>query len=110
MITFGFCSSSFEKNLKIDSKINPSKSKNAYAGFIIWKIKGVAGSLYTPQPHSDGNWSWLCDNKTAPILTDGKCKEAHAKMILEYIQGRKWQSRIKKAYSARNRWVNGKPV
>ena len=49
-------------------------------------------------------------DKHALFLLDGKCNEAHAKMILEFIQGKKWQARIKKAYAARNRWMNNKPI
>lgn len=112
MIIFGFDKSSFGSTI-LDSKIKPSTGtyKAAFDGFIVWKIKGVKGHVYTPQPHTNGDWSYMShDEKYAPYLLSGKCKDTHAKMILEFISGKKWQSRIKKAYSARNRWDNGKAV
>ncbi len=112
MILFGFNHSSFESTV-LDSKIKPSTGtyKAAHDGFIVWKIKGVAGYIYTPQPHTNGHWSYMShDNYEAPYLLTGKCTDAHATMILQYIAGKKWQSRIKKSYSARNRWYNGKAI
>lgn len=112
MISFAFDQSSFGSVI-LDNKIKPSNGsyKAAFDGFIVWKIKGVEGHVYTPQPHTNGDWSYMSHNeKYAPYLLTGKCSDNHATMILQYIAGKKWQSRIKKAYSARNRWVNGKPV
>lgn len=109
MITFAFCKNSFESGI-LDNKINPSNGsyKAAFDGFIVWKIKGVEGHVYTPQPHTNGNWSYMSHEKYAPYLLTGKCTVHHAAMILQFTRGKKWQSRIKKAYSARNRW-EGKP-
>lgn len=112
MITFGFSDTSFG-GVAINNKVAPTKGhyKSAFDNFIIWKIKGVNGAVLTPQPHANLDWSYMTSNSQqhTPYLLDGKCTHAHAKMILEFISGRKWQSRIKKAYSARNRW-NGKPI
>jgi len=111
MILFGFDHSSFGSVI-LDNKIKPSNGsyKAAFDGFIIWKVKGVEGHVYTPQPHTNGDWSYMSSDKYAPYLLAGKCTDNHAKMILEFISGKKWQTKIKKAYSARNRWYNGKAI
>lgn len=98
------------------NKIVPSRAEEAYRGaydnYIIFNIKGVNGQIIIPQPHiTNLYWAYRVKEAENPVfLINGKCTEAHVKMILEFISGKKWQSRIKKAYSARNRWVNGKPV
>jgi len=98
------------------NKIVPAKQSEAYRGsydnYIMFEIKGVNGAVIVPQPHiTVMNWSYLAQKapKDALYLLRGKCTDAHAKMILQYITGKKWQSRIKKAYSARNRW-DGKAI
>lgn len=99
------------------NKIQPNDPQHIHRGFhdnyITFFIKGVNGYVNVIQPHVS-DMTYYCRTGErfleSNVVVGGKCTEAHAKMILEYIQGRKWQSRIKKAYSARNRWVDGKPV
>ena len=98
------------------NKIVPSDQSESYRGsydnYIAFEIKGISGSVLIPQPHIINlNWSYL-DQGTpndALYLLRGKCTVRHAGMILEFIRGKKWQNKIKKAYSARNRWNDGRP-
>jgi hypothetical protein len=99
------------------NKIFPAKQSEAYRGsydnYIRFEIKGVHGSVLVPQPHiTNVDWSYMVKDtpKDDPYILWGKCTDKHAAMILQYIQGKKWQSKIKKSYSARNRWYNGKAV
>lgn len=105
--SFGFGTNNFSGAIQ-DSKIKPSSGMDAYSAFIIWKIKGVSGEIWTPQPHAKLSWSYLAEGNPDALIV-GKCSQSHVKEIIQYMQGKKFQQKVKRAYAARNRW-EGRPI
>lgn len=105
--SFGFGNNSFSGATQ-NSKINPSPEMDAYSAFIIWKIKGVSGEIWTAQPHAKSLWSYLSEGNPDALIV-GKCTQIHVEEVWQYMKGKNFQRKIKRAYSARNRWA-GKPI